>query len=128
AAAKENKKVILVERSARLGGNATNSNVGTICGAYYRTLSQQPKLVGYDFCKDFIADVLSLSATNKVVNYHNGLFIISYGWKSLAEYMEKQLIQAGVHILKNAEIIRVRKECNVISQVTINQCNEMIDL
>ena len=53
AAAKENKKVIVVERSENIGGNATQSNVGTICGAYYRSFSEYPRIAGYSFSNEF---------------------------------------------------------------------------
>ncbi|MEO8762245.1 MAG: FAD-dependent oxidoreductase [Bacteroidia bacterium] len=128
AAAQENKKVILIEKSNQLGGNATNANVGTICGAYYRTFAEKPKLIGYKFCKDFISNLLAVSDKNKLINYHNGLFIVSYDWKYLADYIEQQLIEAGVEILKNAEITQVKQEGNLISQFTINLNEKVIEL
>ncbi len=128
AAARENKKVILVEKTNQLGGNATNSNVGTICGAYYRTFSETPKLVGYKFCKDFITKLLSVHDKNKLINYHNGLFIVSYDWKFLTNYLEKQLAEAGIQIIKNAELTHVKKEGNIISQIAVKQEHKLFDI
>jgi hypothetical protein len=128
AAAQEGKKVTLVEKSNQLGGNATNSNVGTICGAYYRTLKETPTLVGYKFCKDFISELLSISDKNKLINYHNGLFVVSYEWSVLADYIEQQLTKAGVQILKNAEITGVKKDGDTISQLIIRNESQSIVL
>src|ERR1700751_2114156 len=114
AAAQEGKKVTLVEKLNQLGGNATNSNVGTICGAYYRTFKETPTLVGYQFCKDFISEMLANKC--KLINYHNGLYVVSYEWLVLADYIERQLIKTGVQRLKNAEITEVKKNGAVISQ------------
>ena len=128
AAAQENKKVILVEKSHQLGGNATKSNVGTICGAYYRTFSEIPQLVGFKFCKDFISELLYFPDKNKVIKYHNGLFVVSYDWKFLANYLNEQLVQTGVQILKNTEIIQVKRANNLISKIGIRQNNEIIEI
>ncbi|HXD93632.1 MAG TPA: FAD-dependent oxidoreductase, partial [Bacteroidia bacterium] len=126
AAAQEGKKVTLVEKTNQLGGNATNSNVGTICGAYYRTSKEIPTLVGYKFCKDFILELLS--DKSKLINYHNGLYVVSYEWLVLADYIEQQLIKPSVQILKNAEITGVNKCGDTISQLTILYENKLIVL
>ena len=128
AAAQENKKVILIEKTNQLGGNATNSNVGTICGAYYRTFSEIPKLVGYKFCKDFISELFSYPNKNKLINYHNGLFVVSYDWKFLANYLEEKLMQADIQIIKNAEITQVIKDQNTISKILIKQNEQLIEI
>jgi hypothetical protein len=122
AAVQAGKKATLVEKSNQLGGNATNSNVGTICGAYYRTFKETPKLVGYKFCKDFISAVLA--DKSKLINYHNGLFVVSYEWLVLADYLEQQLINTGVQILKNTEITGVKRDREVISELTIHYKNQ----
>src|SRR6185312_16374102 len=124
AAAQEGKKVTLVEKANQLGGNATNSNVGTICGAYYRTFKETPTLVGYKFCKNFISDLLS--DKSKLINYHNGLYVVSYEWLALAGYIEQKLIKAGVQILKNAEITDVKKAEDTISQLMVHHKNQSI--
>ena len=126
AVVQEGKKVTLVEKSNQLGGNATNSNVGTICGAYYRTFNETPALVGYKFCKDFISALLA--DKSKLINYHNGLYVVSYEWLVLGDYIEQQLIKTGVQRLKNAEITEVKKNGDVISQITIQHENQSIVL
>ncbi|MGQ0827159.1 MAG: FAD-dependent oxidoreductase [Bacteroidota bacterium] len=128
AAAKENKKVLLVERSDAIGGNATNSNVGTICGAYYRTFSESPRLTGYKFSKDFIQQLISLSDNKKPLQYHKGLFIYSYEWSILQKFLEKELIDNGVEILKGSEIIDVNTEQKCITQLSIKTTKEIIEI
>lgn len=124
AAVQEGKKVTLVEKSNQLGGNATNSNVGTICGAYYRTFKETPTLVGYQFCKNFISELLS--GKSKLINYHNGLYVVSYEWLVLAGYLEQQLAKVGVQILKNAEITDVKIDEEAVSELTIIHKNQSI--
>lgn len=126
AAAQQGKKVVLLEKLNQLGGNAINSNAGTICGAYYRTLNTIPQLVGYKFCKNFISELLLNKS--KLINYHNGLHVVSYDWRVLASTIEQQLVKANVQIVKNAIIESIVKQNDIISQVKLQQNDHPIIL
>ncbi len=128
AAAKENKKVLLVEKSDAIGGNATNSNAGTVCGAYYRTFSETPRLAGYHFSTDFINKLLPFSDNKKAINYHNGLFIIPYEWSFLQENLEQELLENGVLVMKSTEVIRVKRNKKQITNLFIKTNNQIIEI
>nr|MBA3707063.1 FAD-dependent oxidoreductase [Bacteroidota bacterium] len=128
AAAKENKKVLLIEKSATIGGHAINSNVGTICGAYYRTFSESPRLTGYQFSKDFIQKLISVTENKKPLQHDKGLYIFSYEWSVLKKLLEQELIDNGIQLIKNSEIIEVKKEKSQITSLLIKINNETIEI
>jgi hypothetical protein len=127
AAAQENKKVVLIEKSNSIGGNATHSNVGTICGAYYRTFSKMPRMVEHPFLKKIISKLIAISE-QQPINYHKGLFTLPYEWTILQALLEKQLIENKVEVLKNTEIIEVQKDNNHITQLIVKQRTQQMEL
>jgi len=127
AAAEERKSVLLVDRSVRIGGNATNSNVGTICGAYYRNSSGIPRLTGYKFCELFISKLIALSGS-KPINYHNGLFVIPYEWSVLQSLLEQQLKNADVTIWNEAEVTNLQTNQNRIAQLDVKKDGKRFQL
>ncbi len=128
AAAKEKKKVLIIEKSDSLGGNATQSNVGTICGAYYRTFSEYPRIAGYSFSTAFLNKLISISIEKTPKNYHKGLFILSYEWSVLQSFLEIELLANGIHIMKFSEIIRVDKKMNSINRLIVASGKESVEI
>ena len=123
AAAKENKKVLIIEKSDSLGGNATQSNVGTICGAYYRTFSEYPRIAGYSFSNEFLNKLISVSDNCHPKQFHKGLFILSYEWSVLQSFLEMELLANGIQIMRSSEIISVEKKMNSVSRLGIKKGN-----
>ncbi len=58
SAAESGSSVTIIEKSNNLGGNATRSNVGTICGSYLRSENNDIKIVGNTFTQSFIDELL----------------------------------------------------------------------
>ncbi len=128
AAARENKKVVLIEKSDCIGGNATNSNVGTICGLYYRTFSETPEQVGYSFSKEFISKMIARSETKAPIHYHKGLFIYSYEWSILQNILEEELKSNGIEVMRASEIIKIERENRQIKGLVIKTKEETIEI
>jgi hypothetical protein len=128
AAAKENKNVLIIEKSDSLGGNATQSNVGTICGAYYRTFSEYPRIAGYSFSTAFLDKLISMSVEKTPKNYHKGLYILSYEWSVLQSFLEMELLANGIRIMKSSEIIRVDTKMNSINRLIIASGEESLEI
>lgn len=126
--ARSNKKVLIVEKSDNIGGTATNSNVGTICGAYYRTFSQKPIPVGYNFSKDFISGLIKYSGNKNPFHYHNGLFVLPFDWFELQKYLERLLLDNQIRILLSSEITKVKIENKKISGVSIKNEKEELEI
>ncbi|MCE3279930.1 MAG: binding protein [Bacteroidetes bacterium] len=126
AAAEEDQRVLLIERSEHLGGNAINANAGTICGAYFRTFSDNVRLTGYSFSKKLISELTS--DHRKPVHYHKGLVIVPYEWTELENILEKELRSKNVELLKCAEVIDLHKKDGVITSLTIKKNDSEIEI
>lgn len=119
-AAESGARVVLLEKSNALGGNATRTNVGTICGAYTRSLHYKAVLVGSTFSRRFITGLLGKLGMDGPVNYHNGLHIIPYEWTVLQQYLEDRLAESpNVEVHFDAELQGVEVENGQIKELTI---------
>lgn len=128
-AAESGATVALVEKSASLGGNATRTNVGTICGAYTRSLSNNALLVGPAFSQKLITGLLKKLGMEEPVNYHNGLHIIPYEWTLLQEYMEEQLAaKKTITVFVEAELESVAIDRGKIRNLVIRRDDEKIKI
>ena len=122
AASEEGKKVLLVEKTDTLGGNAVRANVGTICGAYYRCKEgEEPRLVDFPFLQTVIHELSTLSPELKPLNYHQGLVALPYDWKMLEQYMTSALKAKGVEVMLNAKVVSVTVDKNKIQQMEIEK-------
>ena len=128
AAAKEKKKVIVIERSENIGGNATQSNVGTICGAYYRSFSEVARIAGYTFSNDFLNKLISVSDNCQPKHFHKGLFILSYEWSVLQSFLEAELLANGIQIMRSTELISVEKKMHSVSKLGIKTGNVIVNI
>lgn len=128
SAAKENKKVVLIEKSNSIGGDSTQTNVGTICGSFLRSFSGQAKFVGYPFCNDFLNEVQSNYPTSKPSLYHEGLYIIPYEWTALQELMKVRLKDHNITVLTDTELISIHEDQNEIQSVTVRNTTQFVDI
>ena len=86
AASRNQKRVLLIERAEAIGGNAIQSNVGTICGAYYRTDSDEIKKVDHPMVS-FVIESLKLQPRTLT----NGLIVNPFDVKLFNQFIEKEL-------------------------------------
>lgn len=128
-AAESGAAVTLVEKSGSLGGNATRTNVGTICGAYTRSLNNNAVLVGPAFSQNLITGLLKRLGMDGPVNYHNGLHIIPYEWTALQEYLEDQLAaKKNIKVLVGAELESVAIDRGKIRNLILRRNDEKINV
>ncbi len=128
SAAKETKNVVLIEKSSSIGGDSTQTNVGTICGSYFRSFSGKEKFVGYSFCHDFLKELQSSYPTSKPTLYHEGLYIIPYEWTVLQELMKARLKDHHITVLTDTELISIHEEQNKIQSVTVRHTTQTTDI
>ncbi len=128
AAAKENKNVILIEKNSALGGDSTQTNVGTICGAYFRSFAGKATFVGYSFCKDILTELQLHCSAAKPTLYHEGLYIIPYEWSALQHFMKLKLAEHNVTVLSNTEIVSVEHDERKIQGVTIQIASQKFNI
>ncbi len=127
SAAQENRKVTLIEKSNSIGGDSTQTNVGTICGSFFRSFSGHAKPVGYSFCNDFISELQANSSISKPTRYHEGLFIIPYEWTELQRLMNNKLKEHGVTVLTNTELVKVNRNEKEIQNVTLEKLSQQFN-
>ncbi|MEO7991764.1 MAG: FAD-dependent oxidoreductase [Chryseolinea sp.] len=128
SAAKENRNVVLIEKSNSIGGDSTQTNVGTICGSFFRSFSGQAKFVGYAFCRDFLTELQSNYPTSKVILYHEGLYIIPYEWIALQESMKARLKDHNITVLTNTELISIHEDQNKIQSVIVRNTTQTVGI
>lgn len=121
AAAETGRAVCLIEKSMSLGGDSVNTNVGTICGAYYRTFSGTPKLSGYAFSHAFLKALAIADDVAKPYLHTNGLYIIPYEWRLLHVVFENFLKDSKVEVRLGTTLQKVYIEEKRITKLEIEQ-------
>jgi hypothetical protein len=121
AAAESGRTVCLIEKSTSLGGDSVNTNVGTICGAYYRTFSGIPKLSGYAFSRAFLNALTIADDVAKPYLHTNGLYIIPYEWRLLHTVYENFLKERNVDVRLGTTLQKVYVEEKRITKLGVEQ-------
>ncbi|WP_417592930.1 FAD-dependent oxidoreductase [Owenweeksia hongkongensis] len=93
-ASRNGAKVILIEKSSQLGGKATQSVVGTICGAYYRSTNKTSKYVTNGFAKEFCETLKKASKTEPIAHYQHELHFLPYNPLSFSLIADDFLAEA----------------------------------
>jgi len=128
SAAAEKKKVVLMEKNNSLGGDSVVVNVGTICGAFYRTYSHTPKAVGYPFCKSLLTLLNQADGTSFAREHSEGLYIVSYERTTLLSIYELLLTQAGVKVFTNSPLEGVQVEGRKIKNLRATSSGDLATL
>lgn len=103
----------LIERSARLGGSATNARVGTVCGLSRcgHHLTEAPSFDNPGFASEFSMRVGNASGTSLIRN-ENGLSFLPYNpaaFESVAnDYLQE--VAQDVRVVTSACHVRVSKD------------------
>lgn len=118
AAARKGLQVTLIERNAYLGGKATAAEVGTICGLYKFTKTQNAEFLVKGFAKEF-AESLQERSNTKPLNNSDGLHYLPYNIEAFKIISEKFLKENKVTVLFNAVLKTVEVENGKISSVSV---------
>ena len=113
--ASENNSVILVEGSSHPGGATTQTNVGTLCGLYYR--SPSATLVHHSFCKKFVDDLFQYDEQARLVSMPDELHVISYEWSNLQKLLVEKLNSGKVKLLLNTKITQAAFNDNIVTSM-----------
>ena len=127
--------VIIIEKSSCLGGNLVRTNVGTICGSYLRSKTDNPILVGNEFTQSLILEFKKILNLDAPINYHNGLYVIPYQWDVLQDFFEKKInSNPSIKIIYDTAVVGFETESNSITQIiTSNEnlgkikCDSVVD-
>jgi FAD dependent oxidoreductase len=80
---------LLVERSPRLGGKATNAMVGTICGAFLRTVEGGAQWAVRSPVRDMVKSIADRSGT-RPERGERGLWYVPYGVECMEEVLSSK--------------------------------------
>lgn len=120
AAIERNKKVILIEKQHQLGGNAIQSNVGTICGAFYNSKTQKP--IDHPLIQFVLGEV-----GNEPI-YNQGLWIVPYDVENFNQIIKKALDHELIQVLLNTEVTSVFLENSLIKEIQVQTSESQINV
>lgn len=134
AASKSGHKVVLIERNAYLGGKATSAEVGTICGLYKFSKSENSQYAVNGFAKTFSQELSALSGTQALHN-EQGLHYLPYSIEVYKKTCIDLLKQHNVDLCLNTTITAVAHSNQLIKSVTLKfenllsqiNCKSIID-
>lgn len=118
AAAENNSNVLLIEKSAYLGGKATAAEVGTICGVYHYTKKSISDFVVKGFTKDFTEKLATISNTTVLSNQY-GLHFLPYKIDDFKQLALTALLDKGVDVRLKSEVKNVKSSNGKIKSLEL---------
>lgn len=119
AAAETGCKVVIVEQHQGIGGAATQANVGTLCGLYYR--GPKPTPVPHPFCNTLIQALLQTYPQINTLSLPQGLHVIAYEKNALDHFLKAQILQRGISVIFGAHITAAQAGHHKLVSVTYEQ-------
>ncbi len=117
-AAAETHSVIVVDKTGTPGGAATHTNVGTLCGLYFR--GNEAVAVNHPFCKKFITNLQNYDQHAKIISLPDGLHVIAYEWSNLQKLLTNNLTQSkNITLLFGHEIAHIATQNAAINTLII---------
>jgi hypothetical protein len=126
AAAKAGANVIIVERHGFTGGLATAALVGTICGLYYRNLTEA-RFAVQGFAREF-AEAVQAQSQIQVIQFAEGLHFLPYSPAVFHQEALRQLQQAGVSVLLPGLVTNVQVNGKRISSLCVQVSDKVINI
>jgi hypothetical protein len=120
--ASQNKEVLLIDANGYLGGNATVSEVGTICGLYHYTFEENSTYIIDGFPKEFAERIRKNSGSNPIKNKF-GLHYLPYDTEVFKRVSLDTLKENKVKFLLNSRVTDVILKGSEIKSVVIEQGN-----
>jgi hypothetical protein len=112
--------VTLIDSHSYLGGSATASEVGTICGIYHRNHTSESNYIISGFAKEFSEKVQLSSKTQPVVN-RDGLHYLPYSINSYKLIAEEYIQNHGVRLFLNTKVVDIEVVDKKAKSCVINQ-------
>lgn len=103
-AAKRGMKVAIVEKSSSLGGNATNTAVGSICGLYEIENSTNFKVLNENLIGNYVNEIENLSGSKKFC-LHDKVKYLIYREDVLLSYLNKLITYSQITVYQESVII-----------------------
>jgi hypothetical protein len=127
AAAQSGLKVVLLEKNAFAGGNATAAYVGTICGLYWRDTQGDTQFAVGGFPREFALQ-LQKESTSKPYQFGEGLHFLPYDRTAFIQVADSFLKKEKVETFFQTSVIAVKQSEGRISCVCKSASNEHIEI
>ena len=115
-AAEAGNQVILIEKHNTPGGAATLSNVGTLCGLYYRGPHSIP--VPHPLCTWLVKKLTQTYPDSKVLSMPEGLHVLAYNKIHLTDILRRHLSGRSIQTTFGVEVTGVQIENQKLTAVT----------
>lgn len=115
--------VLLIDANGYLGGNATVSEVGTICGLYHYTFEKESNFIVEGFPREFAENIRIKSKSEPIKNKF-GLHYMPYDTNAFKSVALDTLIENNVKYQLSARVIDVKLEENEIKSVIVESGKE----
>lgn len=109
ASATLGKKVALIEAAPHLGGKATAAYVGTICGAHYRSLTENESLVCGGFPARFVNE-LGLRSKTKITRENEGIQFLPYDQFQFIRLSDELCREVGIDLFLQSTVFSASQE------------------
>lgn len=127
SAAKSGKSVVLIDSHRYLGGSATASEVGTICGLFHQQKTTIPTYIVKGFAKDFAEKLKSTSNMEPIFN-RDGLHFLPYSIEAYKTICNDYLEQFGVELFLESKIVDIDISNGIAKSCVIIQNEQVLTL
>ena len=117
-AVRQGARVLVVEKTEAIGGKATQSYVGTLCGLYYRRRDQDFNFCSEGFMAEFAKRVQGLSGY-EAVSQPDGLAYLPYRLEAMKQVMQTYIEECRLEIAWNSTVIRYGISGSRITQIEL---------
>lgn len=118
AAARKGLKVVIVERNSFLGGKATASEVGTVCGLYQFSKNEEAAYIVNGFAKEF-AETLQAESGTDPLHAPEGMHYLPYKIDAFKNICAELMRMHKVKVQYNAVLKDVLLEQHTLKSVSI---------
>ncbi len=123
-AARLGRRVILIDAGAQLGGQSTQSLIGTFCGLYSN--GPAPYRVVYGMADAMLRDLRAMDAV--APRRGRNTVILMYQEQALARWMEQALIAAGVTLLLGSSLLAVHRSDARVTGLSLASRHGLLDV
>lgn len=120
-------QVVLIERNLFLGGKATAAQVGTVCGLYKFSKTNQPEYIVKGFAKNFAEELARQSGSTSLSNA-GGLHYLPYDIEAFKNICIELLATNKVDVYFNSIVKSVEVNKGRIKSICIEREDENITI
>jgi hypothetical protein len=123
SASRAGAEVVVIDRHAAPGGQASHVNVGTFCGLV--NPFQHNEILPHPFVQEFIANYTAYDSTARWID-HAGHTILTYDWQTFSHYITAIFETEKITFIGDAEVIDIVQNTSksALKAILIRQPNQ----